>query len=201
MRNVSNRKSKRGIIGPIADDVPSIFPIVFGVLLFTGTMVYALNQLGQRDAYLNLQKATLSLSSVVMESGYVSDAGFASACASSYVITANRAGIRALVTVKKFCPKTVGGAGSVDLSSNIFDVGPAGTPYAQQGLYCSSEGPPNNGLNYYSSCFGSSGSTATGGIKCPSNFIVLNFPIAVDCTSQPGNLVGVGMVNIIGWNG
>jgi hypothetical protein len=191
-------KKKRGQIGAIGDDFPSIFPIVFGVLIFVGTMVYALNQVQQRNDYLNLEKSTLSLSNVVMESGYTTDAGFASACTSTYIVTANRQGINAIITVKKFCPTSMGGLGSVNLSSNIFDVqgiNPSLAYDPSAGLYCSSA--PNNAPNYYAGCAGNPNFLPNNG--CPQNFEVLNFPIAVDCAPQQGNIVGVGMVNVIGW--
>jgi hypothetical protein len=182
----------RGFLGPIGDDIPSIFPIVFGVLLFAGAMVYSLNQLNQRDSYLDVRKATLDLSYTVMESGYISDAAFNSACTSSYIVTANREGIRALVTVKKYCPVSVNGVGPLDLSAanpdnSIFNVGTPASFYASRGLYCSSENAPKNAVNYYVSN------------PQPKDYVVLNYPVAVDCSSQPGALVGVGMVNVIGW--
>ncbi len=91
---------------------------------------------------------------------------------------------------------SAGGAGPVDLGSDIFDVGPppASGYDPKFGLYCSSEGAPRNSLNHYAKDAGGSRPT-----DFPKSFVVLNFPVAVDCSSQPGNLKGVGMVNVIGW--
>jgi hypothetical protein len=178
----------RGYLGPIGDDLPSIFPIVFGVVLFIGTMMYAINDLNARNDYLDVRKATLSLSNVVMARGYLPDAYFKGACENDYTVFASREGIKALVTVKKFCPKAVSGAGPLDLGSDIFNVGAASDPYAQQGLWCSSEGKLRN---YYSATPKPTG--------YPTDFVVLNFPVAVDCVQSVGNVKGVGMVNVIGW--
>lgn len=82
----------KGFIGPIGDDIPSIFPIIAGVMLFIATVFYANNEAAQRDSGLNLRKAALELSYVATEKGYV-DASFAGLCESSLKPTAAKSGV------------------------------------------------------------------------------------------------------------
>ncbi len=179
----------RGFLGPIGDDLPSIFPIVFGILIFMGTMMYAFNELSARDNYLEIRKATLSLSQVVMQRGYLSDAGFTNACESEYKTLARRQSVRVLITVKKFCPTSppIHGRGAVDLTQDVFSVTRDSAPYAQRDLQCSSE---NKDPNYYAD---------RGKPDFPKDFVILTYPVAVDCMQEPGAVKGIGMVNIIGW--
>jgi hypothetical protein len=90
----------RGFIGPIGDDIPSIFPIVAGVVLFLGTLVYANNALDARNAELNLRKAGLDLSYAVLEKGFLSTSDLGTVCSGSLVPTAGRFDAMFLVVLK-----------------------------------------------------------------------------------------------------
>ncbi len=95
----------RGFIGPIGDDIPSIFPIVAGVLLFLGTMAYANNALQLRNQELNLRKAALDLSYVVLEKGFLSAGELnpnvaGSLCSTSLRPTGDRGNAKFVVVLK-----------------------------------------------------------------------------------------------------
>ena len=72
--------TRRGFIGPIGDDIPSIFPIMAGIVLFIATLIYANSEFEAKTAAINLRKAGLDLSYIVIEKGYVNQNGFEETC-------------------------------------------------------------------------------------------------------------------------
>lgn len=72
--------SRRGFIGPIGDDIPSIFPIMAGIVLFIATLIYANNEFNEKNAGINLRKAGLDMAYIVVEKGYVNQGGFDETC-------------------------------------------------------------------------------------------------------------------------
>ncbi len=72
--------ARRGFIGPIGDDIPSIFPIIAGIVLFIATLIYANNEFSSKNDAINLRKAGLDLSYIVVEKGYVNQYGFGNTC-------------------------------------------------------------------------------------------------------------------------
>ncbi len=190
---------RRAAIGPIGDDIPSIFPIVAGVLLFIGTVLYVAQQLEARNEYLDLRKAGTGLSYAASSKAYVSDADFASDCSVTYKEYAARRRISFLVSLKKFCHY-------IDLSSSVFstktDYGSHNnfhqvnglalseyrTDYHHNGLWCASEGVSCNAAGACS--------------PQPPNFQAFNFPVAVDCADPNKKpLRGPGVMNVIVWRG
>ncbi len=201
----------KGAIGPIGDDIPSIFPIVAGVLLFMSTALYASDQLSQRNAYLELSKAGAGLSYVVLSAPYLPDDYFNSECVQTYRDYAARRRVDFLITVKKFCHY-------VDLNGDIFSVkspyvqgdhGPldTGTPMAGDGGYhalglaCGSDS--TNWNVFPTPCAGGDcglkGAVPPARPKQPKNFQSFNFPVSVDCARETGTLVGMGTLNVIVW--
>ncbi len=94
------KKRAKGFIGPIGDDIPSIFPIVAGILLFLGTMIYVNNAVQQRNAELQLSKAALDLSYVVLEKGFMSKSEFQSVCTASARPTGERSNVHFAIILK-----------------------------------------------------------------------------------------------------
>ena len=165
---------KRGDIGPIGDDIPSIFPIVAGVLLFMGTVIYADSQLSSRNDYLELEKAGTGLAYVAISTPYLTNQQFQAQCDSTYKSYAATRSVNFLITMKKFCK-------GVDVSSDIFSIAdpyPGDTPntpgYSNQlGLACFD--PSVVSCNNNACVLVSTG-------KEPTNFQAFDFPLAVDCT-------------------
>ncbi len=54
-------KSKKGFIGPIGDDLPSLVPIVVSLLLFFTTFTLALNTYNTKNAFINQQTEMTSV--------------------------------------------------------------------------------------------------------------------------------------------
>ncbi|MFQ5406257.1 MAG: hypothetical protein ACE5DI_03825, partial [Candidatus Micrarchaeia archaeon] len=84
------KKFKRGFLGPLGDDIPSIFPIVAGVLLFLGASLYVNNALDQKNADLQLKKAALELSYTAIEKGFIDADTFKTRCSERVRPTGNR---------------------------------------------------------------------------------------------------------------
>lgn len=196
----------RGAIGPIGDDIPSIFPIVAGVLLFMSTAIYASDQLSQKNAYLEISKAGAGLSYVVLSSPYLDDELFEAECQLTYREYAARRRVDFLITVKKFCHYT-------ELGSDIFSIK---NPYEAQSQPNAYPAQPHSAIDklplvgeYHHKGL----SCASDSVKCiggqcgigtppkpPKNFQSFNYPVAVDCgENQP--FVGLGALNVIVWRG
>lgn len=194
---------KRGDLGPIADDIPSIFPIVFGVLLFMSTALYAAQKLDERNAYLELRKAAMGLSYVALRSGYISDAEFDASCISQYSDYAKRRNVDFILSLKKYCnfvtlDQSAGGdifVPTTDYASGVpcpsFDLNcNSGAAVSRTGKTCPAPVPRVKS---------SSGSLQpVSQANKPPNFQTLNFPVSVQCNSD-GTVKGPGLLNVIVW--
>ena len=157
-------------IGPIGDDIPSIFPIVIGVVLFIGVVMYANQQVDARNNYLEIRKAGLSLSYLVLSRGLITDAQFNSRC-TEYADYAARQNIKAFIALHKSC-------NYLDLNAPVLTPG-------SDNLICPSALPVVNGAPLATS-------------NLPSDFQILIFPVAVECDSS-GLKRGLGTVNLVVW--
>ena len=61
----------KGFIGPLGDDIPSIFPIVFSVLLFTGSVLYANQIVSEKAKAIQINEGAMALSYLLTEKGFV----------------------------------------------------------------------------------------------------------------------------------
>lgn len=192
---------RRGDIGPISDDIPSIFPIVFGVLLFMGTALYTAQRIDERNQYLELRKSAVGLSYVVLNKGYLSDAEFEQACTQQYKDYADRRRVSFVVSLKKFCKY-------VSLDQQVADIFSAQTDYGGQpcsvdDAYCFDSALSRTGKlcpNPLPKIRNKDSSVVAPVSKTnpPPNFQSLNFPVAVQCNLD-GTVRGPGLVNIIVW--
>ena len=178
-------KSKRGFIGPIGDDLPSIFPIVAGILIFLLSIAYIQTQLSARNEAISLRKATLELSYIVTERGLMEQTDFIEKCtlAEAY---AKKSHIEYALILKRYC-------GPVNLDNDeAFKIGirPLGWNAANtEDSICSSDtnlavtATPNPSV-----------------IIIPARDVVtMSFPIAVNCP-ETSSLRGLGMINVIRWS-
>jgi hypothetical protein len=84
---------RRGFIGPIGDDIPSIFPIMAGIVLFIATLIYAQDEFGAKNAEINLRKAGLDMSYIVLEKGYIIQGSFGDTCDGLLVPASEKGGV------------------------------------------------------------------------------------------------------------
>ncbi|MDD4983874.1 MAG: hypothetical protein PHH82_03500 [Candidatus ainarchaeum sp.] len=68
----SKPQRKKGFIGAIGDDLPSLVPIFFSLLIFFGTLSFVFVTLGDRNAYLEKYFESISVSKEILGSSFYS---------------------------------------------------------------------------------------------------------------------------------
>ena len=174
---------KRAFIGPLGDDIPSIFPIVLGIVVFMGTIAYANGAYNARNADLHLRKTALSLSYMATEKGTISAQEFTELCEKSFKPYATHAGTNFAVVLKRHCSKI-----------DLFNKNPFYSGYAGAGLCTNARLAP--GLNTTRDL--TPGVSA--GLSEIKDAVVLNYPVAVNCPDENSATLGLGVINVIVWN-
>jgi hypothetical protein len=72
IKQIKNLSQKKGFIGAIGDDLPSLVPIFFSLLIFFGTLAFVFVTLGDRNAYLEKYFESISISKEVLGSSFYS---------------------------------------------------------------------------------------------------------------------------------
>lgn len=178
-------ENKRGgFIGPLGDDIPSIFPIIAGVLIFIVSVFYITGQQQQRNAYLDLRGATLRMSYIVTEKGLMGDVQFQEKCGNELKDFASKNSMEFAVILKKYCgPITFAGEENQKIVKRT-----VGTETIVDKV-CSSN-TTIAGTTAEESVFAKP-------ILFPSkDTIVMSYPIAVECG---GALRGLGLISVAGW--
>ncbi|MBI5224475.1 hypothetical protein HY989_01245 [Candidatus Micrarchaeota archaeon] len=182
-------KGLRGFIGPLGDDIPSIFPIVAGILIFLTSMLYIDSQFSERNAYLETRSATLQLSYVATDKGYMDDAKFIEKCTEMNLF-AQKKQLKFATILKKYCgPMVFSDSENLKITSSQKTFGTV-TSIVEDKV-CSSDETiskvtPNPPISAQA-------------ISIPSkNAILLSYPIAVDCGNSNR---GLGLITIAGWRG
>lgn len=94
---------RKAFIGPLGDDIPSIFPIMAGVLLFLGTVAYATQLVDEKNKDLDTRRGALAIAYLATDKGYSDEASFFQKCETSIKPTALSYAVKFAVVVKKFC--------------------------------------------------------------------------------------------------
>lgn len=177
----------RAFIGPLGDDIPSIFPIIMGIILFVGAMLFAANMIDQKNEFLDLRRAAVNLAYSAVERGTYDAAAFADKCA---VIESQAKASRVFfaLALKNYCNR------SIDFAELSNDAGPSGTGKilmdvtkpdpANPGLKCWIDGPPLG--------------REPEPLSLPKDAVVFNYPVALDCRSNPPHR-GLGLMSLIVW--
>ncbi|MBS3057079.1 MAG: hypothetical protein J4415_00450 [Candidatus Diapherotrites archaeon] len=64
-------KKHKGFLGPIGDDLPSLVPLIFALIIFFSTFTYAMNSMDSRNEDFDADLATLSISRIMRSNGYI----------------------------------------------------------------------------------------------------------------------------------
>ncbi|MFH1056204.1 MAG: hypothetical protein V1717_00150 [Candidatus Micrarchaeota archaeon] len=185
-------KSK-GFIGPLGDDIPSIFPIVFAVLLFGGTVIYANQVISEKASALETREGAVSLSYLVTEKGFLSDAELEKICTEKIEARAASLKVRYLITLKRFCDGI-----PVDFTSSDPDLNPYGNGEKASPFYLDTSLVAGETW-FYCSNSEEVETTGTGLFEQPKQSILLSFPVAVPCPNYDSFTSGLGVVNVITW--
>lgn len=177
-------KSRKAVIGPLGDDIPSIFPIIAAVMLFTGTVLYALTLVDEKNAYLEIRRGAMTLSYAVTEKGVTDADGFGKMCEEKLKPLGTAKNVNFLVTVKRYC----GGISVQNLAEQSPETyGPYFVDESEaEGdtwLYCT---------NYESMPTGTA-------FPQPARNVLMNYPSAVPCPDADSPTRGIGMINVIAW--
>jgi len=177
----------KGFVGPLGDDIPSIFPIIAGVLLFISTVAYAAYFTEQKNDYLNTRKAALGLAYQVTKTGSVTLSDFNSACGNVIRPYADSRGVKFAVVLKKFCRK-------IALNSYPFDPKTYAVRAGKEEI---------GGAKDLDGAACASSSIDVEELADPKNMpldaVILNYPIAVNCPDEESVTRGLGMVNVMVW--
>ncbi|VVB67748.1 Uncharacterised protein [Candidatus Norongarragalina meridionalis] len=164
--------ARRAFVGPLGDDIPSIFPIVAGVLLFIGTMAYAASLVAEKNSYLEVRKTSLGLSYIVTERGQMKKADLETLCADKLRKFGTNARVKFLITLERECP------------GYVFETDPK-TTY-----------DPNTA---YAACSNLDFDAIKPDEVAARSPVVLNYPVAVPCPDEGSFTDGFGMINVIVW--
>jgi hypothetical protein len=170
----------RGFIGPLGDDIPSIFPIVAGLLIFIGGMFYALQKYDERNDYLALKKAGMEIAYSIMEKGVMlpgtsgEPGNFTELCESRAMPLAQKNLVSFAVSVQKCCG-VLATAPDVTKSEK-------GYPHAMTNTPCTN-----------APCV-----SCPNGVNVTRNPVTLTYPVTIP---YGANWFGPGIVNIIVWRG
>ncbi len=184
----------KGYIGPLGDDIPSIFPIVFSILIFTGTIIYANQLISDKAKQLEIRDGLISLSYLVTEKGFIDNATLEKTCEGKVKPRAASLSVKYLITLKRFCdgiPIDPSNSNNPNLnpyySKNPVDkVSPFYLDYSNEvgetWFYCSNLKNLPAGL-----------------YPQPGQSVLASFPIAVPCPYANSFTSGLGVVNVITW--
>jgi len=186
-------RSRRGFIGPLGDDIPSIFPIVAGMLLFIGTILYVNAQVDQRSADFRVREATQKIAYLATAKGTFLSGEFKATCDTSIRPFAENNRLKFAVVIKRFCAKGCPTCGNgIDLvNSNPFNEDEnANTQTWSDDYICTSSNPEI--IRQFADA-------RQDKQRAPSDATTLLYPIAVPCpdTTSPTN--GLGTINILVW--
>ncbi|VVB70267.1 Uncharacterised protein [uncultured archaeon] len=164
-------KVKGSFIGPLGDDIPSIFPLVTGILILISSIAFLSNEISSINSFIELRKSILSISDLMLQSGYISNQTFETLCDQVKNYASDR-GYNIFVRLQKGC-----GTGVSYLKNyTVID--------STKDLVCLTEDLGNNPTYFSIAENASTGVFAT-------------YPVAVDCSERNDESVkGVGKLNI-----
>lgn len=177
---------RKAFIGPLGDDIPSIFPIVAGMLLFIGSILYVNAQVDERNADLALRQATQKLAYLSTAKGSFLPGEFSALCSTSIRPFAENNGLKFAVVLKRQC------SGIELVNSNAYreeegiDVN---APWNND--YVCTSNNPNIQEQY----------RQARQVKdlAPKDAVTLIYPVAVPCPDLASPTNGLGTINVIVW--
>jgi hypothetical protein len=160
-------------------------------MLFFGTIAFAGSLAAEKNSYLDVRKAALSLSYIMTEKGVVTPENWAAKKA-AVARAADASGVFVVVTVKRFCfdSQTASG-GEIVFPQTPLD--PEGPFYVEN----------SNALKrtWLYATNNEDVSRANPPVVAPARKLVvmLNYPVAVPCPAATDSNYGFGMLNVIVW--
>lgn len=79
--------TEKGFLGPIGDDLPSLIPLTFALIIFFATFTFSLNSFEQKNALISDDMDTLKIARIMRSQSYISSYGeFSALCDKAEVI-------------------------------------------------------------------------------------------------------------------
>lgn len=180
-------KRTRGFIGPLGDDIPSIFPIVIGLTLFFAGFAFGVTRYNERTTMLEERRTGLSISYSIMERGFVE---------SDTALHPN---------LDELCQraKDIADKNRLYVALSVQDaftyVGSCNTPDCVF-LNTAPFSSYGSGITKCVSDVWNS-TLAKGDSKLlPRNYVSYSYPIAIPCADATCKTYQPGLINIIMWN-
>lgn len=100
---------EKGFLGPIGDDLPSLIPLLFALLIFFSTFSFSFSVFNEENISFDVDLAVLNISRILKGTSYVTGySDFLDKCSSINITSVNyRAGITNLFTAPNFYPEGV----------------------------------------------------------------------------------------------
>ncbi len=161
------------------------------MLLFIGTLVYAFGLVNEKNQYLEIRRAALTLSYIMTEKGVMpSKTEFDEKCGLAKK-TADTNRVRVLVTLKRYCKSVELFQGEVGANNKL-------SPFYLEEFGGDASTSDDNGRTWL---WCSNGEIIQGNplFQQPKNAVLLNYPVAVPCPIEKSSKRGVGLLNVIVW--
>ncbi|MEM4255336.1 MAG: hypothetical protein QXR53_03335 [Candidatus Norongarragalinales archaeon] len=184
----------KAYIGPLGDDIPSIFPIVFAILIFTGTIIYANQLISAKAKQLEIRDGLISLSYLVTETGFIDNSTLAATCDGKVKPRAASLGVKYLITLKRFCNGI-----PIDYKSANTQLNPY-APETEKTSPFYVDASESVGETWFS-CSNDPNVPSNGLLEQPRDSVLASFPVAVPCPDADSFTNGLGVVNVITWKG
>ncbi len=198
---------KRAFIGPLGDDIPSIFPIIGGFILFIASIAYVASLFDSKNVELSKRKTALDLSYLVTDRGYLDDFEFTGRCTAMRDFAEKRA-VNFVAVMQKHCNQMYLSGSTFVISGVAYKKDPESKDVFYQDYPSESSSPQS-----YSALIASKGfklDKLKGRIcskvkddtkvqqEAADNFnisTILSYPVAVNCDGQRG----FGLINLMVW--
>jgi len=174
---------RKAFVGPLGDDIPSIFPIIAGVLLFLSTVYYVSGLVDARSSYLETRKSALDLSYILTEKGFLKPDDFNALCGNRLKSMGSGLNIKFLA----FLDVKNGDCAGISFSSY------------PEGFYGTVAGLDYGAMHRYGYC--TNADPVPEASKLASKqLIVLNYPVSTLCFDNAhSSSRGIGLLTVIAW--
>lgn len=177
------RKLKGGFIGPLGDDIPSIFPLITGIIILIASMAFLSNEISSKNDSIELRKSVLTISDLILQTGYISNVKFTIVCDEVKKYSIDR-GYEVFMSLQKGCNTGIQTNKYTDIRSTTGDN-------SSTDLFCLSETDIQSTTNSEVASYDQIVNNATGGVFS-------TYPIAADCSKNSDESVkGIGRLNIV----
>lgn len=177
---------RKAFVGPLGDDIPSIFPIIAGVLLFLSTVYYVSGLVDARSSYLETRKSALDLSYIATEKGFLKQEDFEDLCETRLKQTGSSLGVKFLAFL--------------DVNKDFAHCSEISFSSSPANFYGTAADENYGAMHRYGYCTNADPVPEADELES-KQLIVLNYPISTPCFEggTPSSIRGIGFLTVIAW--